>query len=955
MAPEGPGVWEQEIVWLGEERGITVLRDFTVSGHVVFATPGGDVEADVFKALEPDVALENVAVYLVQKLDTDGQMLLEEYALMVDDPYWGRRVQGNGGSGYEPPPYNDVFVMGYRIQGRILHDGEPVNEAKVSLGGVVEDSGGTAIFWDSLEYNELIWSDTYDTFVEGPTVYAPIMTGEDGRWSWIVPKGHGAIYQREQDRRDDSEQTAAEALPRKLTSLAAVYLGRRAELTEGVEAVIDIESGQLVVSGEAGAWVRVSTMDDIGSLHLIGAEGSVTIDGLPAGEHAVVQFVYDEYGWDSDWGCARQTVQVVEGGSVSVDMGLMEYHDPGLEVLAGRVYERMGVPAAGIAIVPINFETGEVLEPIAITDAGGYWEAEMPPGGLGGDPWIHDDYWGSMPVLGYPYSDVVLGARAYAGWLQRDTPEAWRKGSRGHSNFPYVQDGVHVRDDDTLDEYGTVRTGYGGWATEEALPKWRFVADVNELLLGPQLKPYALCAGDEVLADPFYLASQSFEEYETLPGQYRAAGYYPEYKFLIGGKIHGGVVTGDGEAIGLTLPEAARIGLEFGEHEWLTQVTAVTERSFVAPTTMVKMAGFADLVCPYCGGPAWRDPDAFGFVRGHCWQCAQMFGNPVAMDCRTHFTTPALGAKSGYTLEALQVPRNATSRKYRVRYHWRPDVYDENDVYLTQSGPGQATNAPRWFARHVDQVGDGLGFGEFDAGASPPFTEGHDLAWFGARPEVQRALGLTQMKLVFPYEYVQAADVTVELDCRLANGTTETVQVVIPAGVQGPDEGQALSDVVRVKAVGKWVAEGRTTPYAGCGLYEAVVDARLVGPAGAACQFTIVNDVPLLASASGVTVRGQTATPAALQLGLSPSGDPHLMDDGVGQIFLFYAREGDIWMRRRAGLPGTWRPAQQITTDGDGNARPCAEKDEAGRLRLYWQKGAGVESKVSADDGNGWA
>ncbi|MFH1329798.1 MAG: hypothetical protein ABIJ48_03975 [Actinomycetota bacterium] len=288
-----------------------------------------------------------------------------------------------------------------------------------------------------------------------------------------------------------------------------------------------------------------------------------------------------------------------------------------------------------------------------------------------------------------------------------------------------------------------------------------------------------------------------------------------------------------------------------------------------------------------------------------------------------------------------------------MTYHWRPDLYDENDDYLTQGGLGQATNAPRWFARHVNEVGDGLGFGRFDASASPPFSAGHDLAWFGALTEVQRDLGLAQMKLVFPYDYSQAEDVAVELDCRLGDGATETVRVVIPAGTEGPDAEKPLSDVVPVKVVGKWTAEKRQAPYRGSGLYVAVTGARLVEPAGATCEFAIVNDAPLLANAGGVPVQKRKATPVALQLGVTNPSGPHLMDDAVGQIFLFYAREGEIWMRRRPGLPGTWQEAKQVTSDGD-NQEPCVEKDEVGRLRLFRQHGGDTATSVSADDGENW-
>ncbi len=960
MSLTEPDPLEQEIIQLGQTQGVTVQRVYTSQGQALFETAQGEITAAVYKARQPDVPLENVAVYLVQRLSADWQPgqpfeLLEEYVLMVDDPYWGRRIQP---AGFTQAPFHEIFVMGYRIKGRILHNGEPIAGANVSLEGIQQGIMGESVFWDSLEYNELIWSEELETYVEGPRVYAPIMTDEQGRWTFICPKGHGAIYQRENDRRDDTPQTAAQPLPRYVKQLYAVYRGRKAALKEEEEAVINILSGRLIVYGEPGAWIRVGTLDEAGQSYLIPPEGFVIIEGLPAGEHNIVQFKLTSAGeWDSCWGCPRAIATVNEGETAYIEMGAMEWHDPAGSLIAGRVYERMGLPAAGIAIVPIDFETGHILAPIAYTDENGYWEAEIPAQGLGGDPWIYDERWGCLPIIGFPYSDIVLGARAYAAFVEMFKPEAWRKGERGHANFQFVPDSIFIQNNETEERFATIEAPYGGWMTRETLPKFKFVSDVEELLVnGPQLHTYSIRTPQTILQAEFVLKGQSFEAYETPAGHYRAAGYFPEAKFLLGGKIHGSVVEGDQKAIGLRLPEAYRLGIEFGEHRWHTQITASQTHNEGRAKT--KYTCFADLVCPYCGGPAWRDPDFGGFLRGYCIPCAEAFGISQAMDARTYFVLPTLATngpeEESWQLHGLIVPTRGGKRLYETRFHWRPDLYDENDVYLVQGAPGQATNAPRWLARHVHEIADGLGFGRFDAHASPPFTPGHDLDWFGELPEVQRPLGLTQMKLMFPYNYVQTEDVIVELDCRLKDGNTETIRLCIPAGTAGPNEEKPLSDLIRVKKAGKWNAERKTSPYKGCGLYVGVEDARLLSPAGASCKFIITNDVPLLASAAGIIVEERHSTPVAWQMGAARSvGGPHLMEDAVGQIFLFYVREGDIYMRRRAGLPGTWQAPVRLTTQGDNEA-PSAQKDAAGRIWLYWQHEQDTRSQMSWQDGESW-
>ena len=947
--------WEPEIVRLGEQSGITVERVRTSGGMAAFQTAGGSVGATVYKALTPEVVLEGVDVYLVQRIGDDSN-LLDEYAVMVDDPYWGRKIAPGA---FAAAPLDEILVMGWRVKGRVLQDGVPVEGAKVSLEGLCEAEGiGAATFWDSLEYNELIWSDTLETYVEGALVYAPIMTGTDGRWEFICPGGYGAIYQREPSPPAPLPETAdglrgevSTTSPRRLVKLSAVYRGRKVELSEEAEAVIDVLSGKLVVSGEPGCWVRVATLDEAGEVYLIQEDGTAVAEGLPSGEHNVVQYRLSGWGeWDSGWGCARQVAAVEEGATATVSMGMMETLPPGK--IGGRVYERPGVPAAGLDILPINFESQQIGEAIATTDGGGYWEATVLEEGFGGDPWIMDAKWGAVPLLGYPYSDVVLGARAYAAWQEMWKPEAWRKGDHGHSNFQYVQDALWAEDEEG-ERYATEEVAYGGWITSEALPKYRPMADVNELMMGgPQIRRYSLRTEGRVLDPEFYLRAQSFEDYETLPGQYRAAGYYPEAKFLLGGKIKGSVVEQNEAPIGLELAEAHRIGLEFGEHVWYTQVAAG------------EVTAFGDLVCPYCGGPTWRDPSGQGFVRGFCMQCALVFGTGEAMDGRTHFATPAMrpsppaplpggegSTTTGYGLWTLMVDRRGGSRSCEFGFHWRTDLYDETEAFLTQSGAGQATNAPRWFARHVDEV-DGLGFGRFDSAASPPFCAGHDLGWFGQLPEVQRELGLAQMKLVYPYGYAQAEAVTLELDCRRADGSTETVRVEVPAGVSGPNEGKALSEATPLVTTDKVAAEDLESPYAGSGFFTAVTAARVVE--GGECQFTIVNDTPLLARAGGVVVVEGRAALVALQTGerSTPSG-PHLMDDGVGQVFVFYARDGQIQMRRRKGLVSGWEPAKQLTQEGR-NLHPCAEKDGRGRLRLAWQRGGDMAQLMSLDDGEQW-
>lgn len=960
---------QPEIIQLGTQQGITVAEGFADgNGHVSFERDGAEIEGYVYKALDPNVALVGARVCLVAILEGDEPGA--EHVLMVDDEYWGRRIQPDsfrGGS------FSEDLVMGYRLKGRILQDSVPVVDANVSLEGRLahapepgQDEAETVVFWDSLEFNELVYSHDLETWVEGALVYAPLRTDASGRFSFIAPKGHGAVYQRDGDYRDETAETMQEGLVRYVERIEAAYLGRKVELEEDVEVDLDILSGALTISGTVGAMLRVGTLDDAGQFYVVPGSGEVNVSGLPAGEQSIVQFKRNAWGeWDDQWGCPRELVALACGEAKAVTMGAMEYHDPWENVVAGRVYERMGVPASGIDIVAIDWETAEIVCTIATTGSDGYWEAEIPEEGFGGDPWIHDGKWGSVPILGFPYSDVVLGARAYSSFSELFKPEAWRKKERGHKNFQYVQNAVVVQSRETDELYQSEESAHGGWQTVDSLPAFQYVEDLEELLIGgPQERTYRILevggapdGEDKVLQEEFTLPGQSFEAGVTLPGRYRASGYYPEAKFLIGGKISGNVVSVKGsytpqEHISSEYPEALRVGLEFGEHN------AYVEMRQDMPTVggegaAEDMAGIADFICPYCGGPAHRDPDTPAYARGFCLQCASKFGYATAMDCRTYLLSPTLAAMEGYHLKGHMIRRSGGSQSYEIVYHWRPDLYEESDDFITQAGIAQPTNAPRWVAKHVDGMGDGKGFGHYDASGTPPFTPGHDVAYFEALEEIEHELGLTQMKLVLAGDYTLMEDVEVSVECVLEDDMTETVAVVLEAGLKGPTAGDPLGDIVPIRSVPKLRAERLGSPYAGVGLYKGVNSVSITsGPPPAGLRFAIVNDNPWLSNPNSITVRANCYTPTAVQLIVLLTGI-ELLDDAVGQIYLFYTKDGDIWLTRRSGLAETWEDSEKITDDGQ-SSEPTAEKDDTGLLGLRRQRGSVSVGASSRDDGRSW-
>lgn len=904
--------------------GRLVAGTVTAGGVYELETPKGIVAGHVWKAREPDEVLDGVQVWLVESTVAGGQ-----YCVLVDDAYWGLRAQP---AAFRTAPFREDFVMGYRLRGRVLRNAEPVAGEPVSLEvrvATVED--GEVLFWDSEEYNELVYSEELQTWVEGPVVRAPIVTDAEGRWSYVVPKGDGAAYQRAGDLLEESGNAPVPS--RVVTRIDALYLGHRAEAAEGAECEIRVDDGRLEIAGTPGAWVRVGPMDDAGQVCKVPETGMLAFDGLPAGEHSVVQFRRTVWGaWDSSWGCPRVSVMVAGGATTTLLLPAMEQYRPEAGQFAGRVYERPGVPCAGIAVKIINMETAEVVGTAAVTDGDGFWSATIPEGGFGGDLWIHDARWGSVPVLGYPYSDIVLGARLYSAWLDEFRPEAWRKGSFGHRNHPFVTGALWVQDEESGERVDVQETPYGGWVTEQTLPKYRYVSDVQALVSnGPQECHYAIVDEEGDLETGITLGSQSFEDWDTPAGVFRATGHYPEMKWLLGGKVHGNVVLDSDQRVTTGQPEAARVGLELGV---LADPVEVRTAKSDGACTHGALTG---LLCPYCGAPSWRDPDTSWRAQGHCVQCAERFGDARAMDCRSYFRSPTTGTEGRRQLRCI-VPIKDVKVSRRVRFHWRPELYDENDAYLKTGAPGQATNAPRWVAKHVDEVGDGLGLGHFDSDQAPAFTAGHTLSYFGSLPEVGRVLGCAQPKLVFPAGYAMPVDATVEVDVELANGEIETFRVVIPQGTRGPHEGNALGDVVRVCERAKLKAEMVGAPYRQTGLGVAVRDVRLVEPESVAgCRFHVVADVPFLASADGIALKPRLGVPVAVQVDRA-WGDPCLHEDAYGQLIVAYIDEGDVTTVRRPGMAGRWDQPTRLTEDG-ANAGPSLAKDVCGTTVVTYQHG----------------
>jgi hypothetical protein len=291
-----------------------------------------------------------------------------------------------------------------------------------------------------------------------------------------------------------------------------------------------------------------------------------------------------------------------------------------------------------------------------------------------------------------------------------------------------------------------------------------------------------------------------------------------------------------------------------------------------------------------------------------------------------------LPAKSGQRWQHRAMALTTTGGFSNLaRYHWRPDLYEETDAFLRDDGPGMTTNAPRWWACHPHEWGDGRGLGIFDGDTEPVFLPGHDLSDYAT--DLGRPVGLAQFKLAFPPGWAAPQDFVLEVDCEREDGVIETATVMVRAGTQGPSDLHPLGDVVPLRPMPKLRAEQLGSPYAGVGLYRAVTDIRLVEPEEApGCQCVVTADVPFLHDPQGLVLLAEAAEFVALQLVLGKAGCCLYIDP----LNTFYRLYGDDSSVNLQWAKGEREPADPIKVADVPGARDFSLFWQDSRLYLRW-------------------
>ena len=163
----------------------------------------------------------------------------------------------------------------------------------------------------------------------------------------------------------------------------------------------------LRIRATPGAYLRVWQGDEAGASYPVPASGVVEM-ACTSGIVNAAQYRLSGGVWDSRFGCPRCWFEVRD--NVTYTMPAMEAY-VGLGIVCGRVYRRGAVPAGGVTIMAVSFEEQRDVGRVAVTCASGYWQARVPPRGLGCDLWAAG-YGERVPVRGIPYSETVLSG----GW-----------------------------------------------------------------------------------------------------------------------------------------------------------------------------------------------------------------------------------------------------------------------------------------------------------------------------------------------------------------------------------------------------------------------------------------------------------------------------------------------------------------------------------------------------------
>ena len=714
----------------------------------------------------------------------------------------------------------------------------------------------------------------------------------------IFPRGIGALGNRETDRWTDGPEPE-----RFLESAEVWYLQEHVAALEGCATTLDVGSCSLTINGPGSAACHAARYRVLWEGCIcraygpLNSAGTATVTGLPTGHYVVVLYHPPGYSDCGFRGLPRQEIDCTESGGSYTIAFPTSYTVVATNYLQGIVYAYDAKPLAGQDIHVWKYSPPQGWHVLATTGADGTYGPVALPSGYGPYMVTSHPEWGSCERSAGSggWWDPCLASRFGAMCSGNATlgPQPWGEGfvpwgvAGAHQNLSAWPNLAYFKRRDDGRTYGLDAASVGGGVISDPCP--RFFLDPF-----PSTAPLPKIVYDLYDGDGALVKSSLGMTDDTWPPWYDGSNYKTantegtKLWAELGGKYEGSVVEADrgAEITTADLPEAARLGLEFGKWtqplEHRSYAASLAEEASVWPTT------FGDWECAYCGGPTWCEPDD-EYTRGHCMQCAD-YG--VTTDARSYLITRALPACSDW-LDRTVKTRSSGEHADRLVKGWpRPEEYDESDDYLVWDWAG--FGIPRWVAVH-------LVLGQWLNGT---FVDGESVA--DAEVRLGRVVGPVQLKLMLTADY-QGRGQTLRVACTTPDGQNEWRMVTIPVGASRgdlfplnwyPHDAYPQGYTIDVTAMEKLAGDG-------------------------AVYGLIVNDGPAWHSTVGIVVRHWLHSPYACDVALSQR-DPFLVEDFAGRLHLVYLRDGRVMHRTLEGTCATWSPASDITAKANW-PQPCRE------------------------------
>jgi hypothetical protein len=943
-----------EMLFDGAAGRIVAVTDTTdADGRGAVAYGGQAFRFRALKATGPDLPLvatgdAHFRVGLLERLDSEPP---DRFCLVLDDlpapSGWGRWIQQDRWREASEFAAQDsvAFVLGWRPGAvSIRKGGEPQAGvfADIVLRYGTDEGEHEAWYQPAYPYNDLQVNQE-GVPLRGPNQLGCFKTDEDGLLKRhrpdgtlepiIFPRGLAALGNRVQDRWLSCPQPE-----RYLLKAEVWYLGERAELTEGVAVPLDLAVCGLTITGPPNAQYECFWYEGpVRASGTLDGSGTATVTDLPVGVYTVELTSPSSY---SEW-LPRQDVGCPDtGGSYSVSFG-SSWNMVAAGHVGGRVYLYGSVPAPGLDVWCYHAymsypPPGPNWFVCATTDANGDFDYTLQVGdgaalavqhatsGGVANPYDEPADIAWTPCLAARFACLRESNVGAASPLPEEHEGLLPWGLAGAHQNLYLQPPPRLKSsrDNSLHDFSETDNGKG-WLTEP-LPRYFWSIEATGQGAGTEIVPepkitYAYVAEDgEALGGSIEHLDDTTPPWATGAVHSTCAGARP--LLALGGKYEGNVVEA-ARSSPITVdnyPEAFRMGLEFGEWRQPLDARAV---SSLSPVTVPCPLTFQAWECPYCGGPAWTDPDGEGYRRGYCMQCAD-FG--VSTDCRTHFITRTLDAGGWHT----RWVRNATSGAHvdRLIAGWpRPEEYGEGDEHLVWNWQG--FGIPRWVAVH-------LVFGTWTNGV---FTDGESVS--DAEARLGRTVGPVMLKFELTADY-QGTGQTLRVACVRPDGGSEYRTVTVPAGSRQGDLFPLF-----------W----RPHHYYPQGYYVDVTSVEKLAGDGAVYG-GIVNDGPAWHSSDGVQVVRAAHSPYACDVALSER-DPFLVEDFGGRLHLVYVREGQLMHCVLEGTCSSWGPPTNVSLRANWPS-PCSEPSlaplpHAELLAAAHTRGA-TRLWRSRDDGEGW-